>query len=222
MDLDTALDFGVGIQQGCDETEHRIWYKLITEDAPGIPGGCIVEVGAHSGGGSTTMAAACDERGFVLECVDSWFTDTVPEQRHCEDWEYGTNGYPYFLRHVDQLRKAGLNEIVTRHVGDCKKIGPKLNLPCVFLWIDGAHGGDHPERDFLAFEHLVVLGGIVGFHDASREGIPGSLRNLEKDGFLRRWAELEGMPLPSCVVPDKEKRISIPMGFDSRFFRRLK
>lgn len=226
MNLDQALDLAALGVNCCDEATHRFWWWAITQQAPPVKEGVAIEIGCAVGGGSTTLAAACEAKGLSLHCFDTWYTDMVDyqkegPQRH-RNWEIKSKGYPDFVRHVDQLRRAGLNHLVLRHVGDSKRLARTFRAPCVFLWIDGGHYWPQPYFDFLAFGHLVVPGGIVGFHDVDDAGLPKTFEELEKQGLLKGWREIKGLPRKEWVLPEGQKRISYHTGFSTRAWERVR
>lgn len=224
MKLEDALVKAKGVFCGCDEEEHRTWYRLITEECPSVEDGLVVEIGCARGGGTTTMAAAAEERGFMVVAIDTWRTD-VGRDREYNRFATESVGYPHLVQHIDQIRKAGLRDRVIHIARDClvvrRFVFGRNPSPVVFLWIDGWHGYPDPKEEFIAWNDTVVIGGIVGFHDCWREGLPRCFKELRNEGHLDNWEEIGGMP-PIVQKPMSELRTSMACGFQSRFWRRIR
>ncbi|MHC4619387.1 MAG: class I SAM-dependent methyltransferase [Planctomycetota bacterium] len=230
MKLDKAKEFARQVFNGCDEQEHDKWYEWIM-NAPDIPGGIVLEIGCERGGGTTTMAAAAEERGFRVVCIDTWFTQSTVEFQSGPREREGLSDCSRLVDHIQQLESAGLNHLVYRIPQDSLKALELLSCAIVFAWIDGWHEHPYPYEEFARLEGHVVHGGIVGFHDACSEGEPKrliesfgstvwrSIQDLETC-YLNGWSEIQDLP---PMNPRDEKTLgkeSMKCGWRTRAWRR--
>jgi len=117
--------------------------KLLWQSALAIEAKCLVEIGAFRGTSSMVLGLAAQNTGGHL-----WSVETRPRR----EW-------------FDNIRKMGLDKIVTMVAGWSPAV--HLDLPDLidFLFIDGDHQTRSVLRDYYYWSHFVRVGGLIGFHD---------------------------------------------------------
>ena len=116
----------------------------------------VLEIGAAFGYSTVLM-------GQVSEQIDS----VDPHQAH---WSLVT------IR--ANLRKYGLEERVTLHVGASQEILPQLECGYNFAFVDGDHTAAGVAYDLAQVQRLVA-GGVVAFHDWDESSCPDVRTVLE-------------------------------------------
>ena len=116
----------------------------------------VLEIGAAFGYSTVLM-------GQVSEQIDS----VDPHQAH---WSLVT------IR--ANLRKYGLEERVTLHVGASQEILPQLECGYNFAFVDGDHTAAGVAYDLEQVQRLAA-GGVVAFHDWDEETCPDVRSVLE-------------------------------------------
>lgn len=202
---------------GCNWQEHAFCFNSIVS-APEVEGGQVLEVGSWLGGMSTTMACACQGRGFRLTCLDAWHlgvvgyqhdglerngmssspsdeTKMLERRRHDavrrHPLEIGCDDTWLFQQFNDQLIREGLRKDVRVINDDSLKACREVIIPnLVYVWIDSSHDRVHPYEEFKGFSGSVVPGGVVGFHDAQEAELVIAFARMEGEGLFEGWEEI--------------------------------
>jgi len=144
--------------------------------------GIIVEIGSWKGKSTVWLArgskAGNKTRIYAIDPFDGRDSKfiTIPQP-----------DYSVFEIFKDNIRKAGLNDLITPIVSRSQDASDKIKERIEFLFIDGAHGYEFVKKDFELYFPKVLRGGIIVFHDANeregvkREGVVKLMRELSKD-----------------------------------------
>jgi hypothetical protein len=223
VNIEKALEFAGMTSNGCTEAEHRFIYQCVMDVPEEWTGrGLVIEIGSWLGGLATTLAAACEERGFDLMCVDTWHLGCLPGAPNDIGRHPLEDGKPrgwLFEQHTEQLIRAGLRQHVMQIVTDSlmfKKYVPQKDV--VFVWIDGCHDHHHATQEFQAYAANIVMGGIVGWHDAPEIADAIELCCVDKSA---NWREITPMPLMTICPVTPGVRIDKTGPWLTRAFRRV-
>lgn len=133
---------------------------------PGLP---FAEIGSYCGRSTIWLADAARTSKTVLFAVDhhrgseenqagwEWHDESLV------DHEIGRmDTLPRFRRTIFD---AGLEDCVVAVVGQSPVVAHYWTSPLAFLFIDGGHGAEPAERDYLGWTPHVALGGLLAIHD---------------------------------------------------------
>ncbi|MDP9387729.1 MAG: class I SAM-dependent methyltransferase [Actinomycetota bacterium] len=131
--------------------------------------GPLLEVGTYCGKSAVHLGAAAREGGTVLFTVDHHrgSEENQPGWDH-HDPEVVDPGsgridtLPFFRRTIEA---AGLEDVVVAVVGDSEAVAAFWRTPLALLFLDGAHGAEPAEADYLGWVPHVARGGLLAIHD---------------------------------------------------------
>lgn len=123
--------------------------------------GCCVEVGAYRGETAAALAAATSRPYFL---VDPYI---------------GYGGSTSDLEQM-QRRTKGLSNVTHLLQSSGQAAATWTNGAVSFVFIDAVHDYVNARFDFAAWSRLVVLGGIVAFHDTDNPAFAGVRRAVHE------------------------------------------
>jgi predicted O-methyltransferase YrrM len=138
--------------------------QLLYDLARQAQGGCIVEIGSYHG--RSTVALAIGTRAgqrVRVYAIDPFVPFTGPA-----GGKYGALDRVLFIRN---LLLAGVGELVWPIHLTAEQASKGWSEPISLLWIDGDHTYPAARADFDNWAPYVLPGGIVAFHDSTREDL---------------------------------------------------
>jgi predicted O-methyltransferase YrrM len=139
--------------------------ELLFQSAITLKAHYIVEIGAAWGTSSIVLGLAAQRTsGHVFSL----------EMRPRQEW-------------FDNIKKMGLDKIVTLIAGCSPAVHLDLPRPIDFLFIDGDHQTRSVLRDYYYWSHFVRVGGFIAFHDIY--GSPSSKVNRAIEMILSDGSE---------------------------------
>jgi predicted O-methyltransferase YrrM len=145
-------------------------------------GKAIVELGTFHGYTAAVLAMAGEQIGAHVTTIDDYVDR--PEQHlpaHIGPHAVGRN-----------LAQADLDIFTTVRVGDTR-IVPASITEVGMLWIDSTHTAAHVTAELAAWLPLVIVGGIVAFHDYGGASTPQLKAPIDKTfADRRRWQNVGG------------------------------
>jgi predicted O-methyltransferase YrrM len=192
----------VNIGPMCRPEEYAWIYETIADGPAWVNGGLVIEVGCFHGHGTVIMAAAAEEIGCDVLAIDPFYCWLGHGEGHHGwghlDVDALDNRYLPYQRHVNNMRQAGLEDLIVRLACEsesAKSVAQHLKPCSPFLWIDGDHHHPAPLQDWESFSPLVVPGGVVGFHDCHMLCVQQSLDELAAAKAFRGWTEVSLPPV---------------------------
>jgi hypothetical protein len=144
-------------------------YEAATAAAVVVPGAPWVEVGSYCGRSTIWLGAAARECGTTLFAVDhhrgseenqagwEWHDSDVVDIRINE-----MDTLPFFRA---AIHDAMLEDHVVCVVGRSPVVARHWRTPLAFLFIDGGHGVEPANDDYLGWTPHIALGGTLAIHD---------------------------------------------------------
>ncbi|HPB69242.1 MAG TPA: class I SAM-dependent methyltransferase [Candidatus Omnitrophota bacterium] len=157
--------------------EGQALYKL----ASACRNGVIVEIGSWKGKSTIWLGQGAREAGAkTIYAIDHH----VGSQEH-----QGAGGAVWtFKEFENNIRKAGLDDVVTPLVKTSAEARPLVNDPIDLLFIDGAHDYDSVQQDFRLWFPAVRNQGTIAFHDTPWPGVGQVVSEVLKTGqFCRAY-----------------------------------
>lgn len=113
--------------------------------------GEVVEIGSYLGKSTVCLAASGDHM-YAIDPHEGEFS--------------GGKTDPTLKTFLNNLKKAGVKNLVTPIVKTSRKAASFWKKPIKLLFIDGLHDYDHALEDYMLWNSFVVHGGIIAMHDA--------------------------------------------------------
>ena len=147
--------------------------RFLYETARAAKGeGVILEIGSWQGKSTICLGRGSGEGAKVpIYAVD-------PHQDSYVHEDIVGRGVSTFEIFKNNIKKAGVDGLVTPIVKKSEDGVKGWNTPILFLWIDGDHRYDEVKKDFDLWSPFVVEGGVVAFHDSNYDDVQ---RFLEKE-----------------------------------------
>lgn len=155
--------------------EGEALYKLASICRNGV----IVEIGSWKGKSTIWLGKGAREAGAkTIYAID----------HHVGSQEHQGEGPPVwtFKEFENNIRKAGLDDIVTPLVKTSVEARPLVKDPIDLLFIDGAHDYDSVKQDFRLWSPAVKNEGRVAFHDTPWPGVGRVVSEVLETGQFRR------------------------------------
>ena len=117
----------------------------------------LVEIGTHKGGSALILAAAAEEKGQILCCVDP-FDLYFPDYSRIE------------LIFRKNMKEAELTnwKLIKAFSEDA---APAFQDSIALLYIDGNHEYEYVLKDWKLWAPKLIPGGILMFHDRGHDGV---------------------------------------------------
>jgi hypothetical protein len=129
----------------------------------------FVEIGAWCGKSTVYLGAAAEATGAILFSVDHHRGSEENQagwEHHDPDLVDPDDGRIDTLPHWRRsIAAAQLEGVVIGVVGDSPTVASCWTTPLDFCFIDGGHGEGQAWADFLGWEPLVKVGGLLAIHD---------------------------------------------------------
>jgi predicted O-methyltransferase YrrM len=162
------------------EQENSWWYELVYY--LGFPEThrphFILEIGSYLCASTNVLAAAAQERDYLLVAVDAVL-----------------NHQPISIYEQKTLIHSDLTSYVHFELGRSEAVLPEVvkeygKETFAFALIDGDHDYPPVYNDFLLVDQLLAPYGVVAFHDAHFPGVAASLKLLHNQGKLDGYVKL--------------------------------
>ena len=133
---------------------------LLYDTARKCKRGAIVEIGSWKG-----KSTICLGKGSI----DGNKVDVYAVDPHTGSQEHKTSTEHIwtFQEFKKNIKKAGVNKVVTPIVKTSEDAAEEWNIPVEFLFIDGAHELEYVEIDFRLWFPYLMEGGVVAIHDTT-------------------------------------------------------
>lgn len=143
--------------------------------------GNYADVGVFRGASTVCMAQGLHDGGHrgTVYAVDL-FEDPTPLDPHSSD----NSDTPRLLQayFAENYKSVGL-EIC---IGDSGAVAQSLDVPFKFVFIDADHTYEGCKKDYLAWERLIVPGGMLAFHDANYDTVDRVIQEIDPHWELVR------------------------------------
>ena len=140
--------------------------------------GVIVEIGSWKGRSTIWLGhGSRDGRQVKIHAVD-------PHTGSPEHHQNEANRVWTFDEFQQNIRAAGVDDVVVPHVDYSVNAAREFNEPVEFIFIDGLHDYESVKADFEAWFPKVIEGGVMAFHDTT--GWPGPRRLVSERLFKSR------------------------------------
>lgn len=157
---------------------------LLYRTARQLGEGNYADVGVYRGASTATLAAGLRDGGHhgTVYAVDLFGpligggVTHIDVAEGCENW-CGNEETPQLLRHYFDERFPEIDLEVWK--GDSATIGLSLDIPFKFVFIDADHHYEGCMRDYLAWERLVTVGGMLAFHDTHLPGVNQVIEEID-------------------------------------------
>ncbi|MGD0355478.1 MAG: class I SAM-dependent methyltransferase [Dehalococcoidia bacterium] len=156
--------------------------------------GVIVEIGSWKGK-STIYLGLGSKAGkqVVLYAIDPHSGSSEHKEMFGIVWT--------FQEFQDNIKNAGLNDIVNPIIKTSEKAATAFNEPVELIFIDGAHEYDLVKLDYQLWFPKVIEGGIIAFHDSV--GWPGPKKVIEefilKSGHFKNISRIDSITFAQKV-----------------------
>ena len=122
--------------------------------------GVIVEIGSWKGRSTIWLGhGSCAGRRVKIHAVDPHTGSPEHQNEANRVWT--------FDEFQQNLRTAGVNDVVVPHVDFSVNAARQFHEPIELIFIDGLHDYDSVKADFEAWFPKVIEGGIMAFHDTT-------------------------------------------------------
>jgi predicted O-methyltransferase YrrM len=115
----------------------------------------IVEIGSYLGASACCFAAAINNTGSTVYCIDTWSNDSMTEG-NWDTWRSFRDNTRKYSSSIVPLR--GWSTDMAKHLARYTKT---IDL----LFIDGAHDYDAVKADWDSYKAFLDIGSVVVFHD---------------------------------------------------------
>lgn len=157
--------------------------------------GPLIEIGSYCGRSTVLLAAAAASAGTHVVTIDHH----RGSEEHQPGWEYHDpdlvdaalgrlDTLPTFRR---VIAGAGLEAHVIAVVASSQDAARYWRQPAGMVFIDGSHTDEAAQRDYDAWAHHVVVGGLLAIHDVYADPSEGGQapfriyrRALDSGGFV--------------------------------------
>ncbi|MCW3489260.1 class I SAM-dependent methyltransferase [Dethiobacter alkaliphilus] len=93
-----------------------------------------------------------------------------------------------------QIKKAGVEQLITPIKTESHIIGEARLRPVGLLFIDGNHTFESCNRDYSVWSKHVVKGGFIAFHDSSLPGVEKVISEIaQPDEKWNDWQKTESL-----------------------------
>ncbi len=178
-DFETIWPLAERIEGWLAQQEGGLLYRYARQ----VTHGCIVEIGAWGGRSTVCLAYGARHAGrdVPVYAVDTWsgYAEIAPRERHgllLPWWDAN-------------LEDAGCGDAAIAVCEDSVAVGQSWQGEKVaLLFIDGAHGGEQPQRDYEAWLPHLTADAVVVFHDVLDQRFPllqALVRRLSLSGEYR-------------------------------------
>lgn len=156
--------------------------------------GNIVEIGSYVGKSTAGFAKGLQDSDKETK-NKSYIFAIDPFQgspEHSEFIKNNTNGFTQgttFPSFLDNLKRLEVYDNVVPLATYSDTVAQWWNLPIKILFIDGYHGELQPVRDYTNFRKYLVDNALVIYHDNDHEEVQQSMRECEKDGFIKIYEQ---------------------------------
>ena len=131
--------------------------------------GPLLEVGSYCGKSTVYLGEACRAKGVSLFAVDHHrgSEEHQPgEEYHDQDlFDKASGLMDSFWEFRQNMRKAGLEEIVVPVVASSEVAARSWHTPLSMVFIDGGHSLEAAQTDYRSWVSHIVKGGILAIHD---------------------------------------------------------
>lgn len=174
--------------------------------------GVIVEIGSWKGK-STIWLASGSRRGAGMPVY------AIDPHTATSDNLATQSAVPTFAEFTDNIRRAGVTELVVPLVTTSAEAARTFARPVELIFIDGAHDYASVALDFDLWFPRVVEGGVLAFHDTVAWDGPRRLvaQRVFRGGWARRARFVD-----STTVAEKVRRNSLGDRVRNRYVLGLK
>lgn len=184
MTFEEAIAISKEVQSGCDEEEHRFWWRQIVEELPPIPRAIVLEIGSSGGGGSATLLQAIMAKStrhhelgieWRLDCMDAWttgYTRELLEPGYAgRGGETLLNTLKVHVQHMIRVDRAvpgarnHVRHLVAESLDFLEDWQPRS--PVIFVLLDGGKWKLQQAKEFDRLAAFVAPGGIILQHDTN-------------------------------------------------------
>lgn len=132
------------------------------------PDPVIVEVGSFLGKSTVMIAGALKRRGGGrVHCVDPFDGSGEAHSEPVYRAIVAQSPLPLLERFQQNLRRAGVSELVTVHRGTAAAIGATWQAPIDLLFLDGDQSPAGARAAYDAFAPFLKPGGILALHNSA-------------------------------------------------------
>ena len=125
--------------------------------------GVIVEIGSWKGRSASFMGlGSLDGNKVPIYAIDPHYSVF----KEGKDDLVVTNEVTTFNEFKRNIKKTGVDKIVTPIVATSEEANKSWDKPIELLWIDGDHSYEARKKDFQLWSPFLVDGGVIAMHDS--------------------------------------------------------
>ena len=136
------------------------------KELPKLP---IVEIGTYCGRSTVWLGVAARKYHAKVFAIDHHFGSE--ENQNGWEWfdesllDIATNKLNTLPSLLETLRRTRLCDVVIPVVGESKVISSQWSTKLAFCFIDGGHGDEPTQSDYLSWVPKIALNGVLAIHD---------------------------------------------------------